>query len=176
MRLAPHGLIFSKPMACRKVGQQDYLGAVRGTGYFVKYCPCCREKIYLEGDYELSEFLAAVPRHSVLTKLQLFVKSRVRIPTIRVEWKTAVEKELETMNKRIEYANAITRSESMALVDTKKFNRNFFDEKYSVSGGVAALESLIARKAQPHEIAQHFGFSKQRAQQISIAYRQKLAV
>lgn len=162
-------------MAVKKIGQQDWLGAAFGYGYFVKYCPNCREKIYLAGKYELQEFLSAVPHMSLWRRYLWFFKARLRFPKISVSFTSPIENELSRRAERIEVGNIINMT-SIPKPNVKQFNRSFFDGKYERFGGVEKLEQLIAKNVGASNIARTFGFSVQRAQQIVSAYRQRLVV
>lgn len=155
-------------MALKSIGRADWLGvASGGTGYFVKYCPCCKEHVYLVGD-ELEEFLLAVQAPRLWRLVKHYFKLRVHIPKIhfKLEWNNPRELEIIQLNERIE----LGRNTSLAKFDPKKFSRTFFDQKYSLQGGIAQLENMIRSKATPTQIGERFGFSRQRAFDILQSY------
>lgn len=160
-------------MANKKIGRAEWLGSNQGgMGHFVKYCPHCREKIYLVGD-EMNEFLLAsyVPRLWQLIKH--YLKIRVQLPKIHfnLEWQNPREEEIKMLNQKIELSD----NKKLVLHDPKLFSRTFFEKKYSAVGGIKQLEHMVEAKYTPTAIGQWFGFSRQRAFNILQSYKfQKL--
>lgn len=146
----------------------DYLGSnLGGSGYFVKYCPHCNEKIYLmEGD-EMNEFMRAAYVPNTLELIKHYFKQRLSLPKIHIEWQNARVLEIERLNEKIELSNMKT----LIKKDPKLFSRSFFDEKYFLKGGIAKLEEMVKENVGPSEIGQFFGFSKQRASDILQSYK-----
>lgn len=161
-----------KKMAYKKIGQEYWLGTANGgNGYFVKYCPCCKESVYLMKD-EMNDFLVAtyIPRLSQLIKH--YLKLRLRVPKIHfnLEWKNPREEEIRILNERIELSTN-ENLKDFKMLDPKKFSRNFFNRKYKIFGGIKRLEKMIEAKNTPSQIGECFGFSRQRAFDILQAYK-----
>ncbi|NTW89574.1 MAG: hypothetical protein HGB37_01505 [Candidatus Moranbacteria bacterium] len=155
-------------MASKTIGKAYWIGAQKGGfGYFVKYCPHCGESIYLEGEYEMTEMVAALPSVSFRRKAVQYLRQRVRLPRLVLSWgPTEIEAERTILDERMSIFQ-----EAYTGLDVKAFNRDFFDRRYQAQGGVARLEQLIQKKTGPTEIARVFGISAQRAGQIVRAYR-----
>jgi len=158
-----------KNMALKKIGRQEYLGANNGgMCYFVRYCPVCREKVYLTTD-ELKEFLLNTYTPRLWALVKHYLKVRISLPKVqlKVEWENPREAEIVALNERIELSG----EKSLVQHDPKLFKRNFFEKKYSTLGGIKKLEELILSKSQPVAIGKCFGFSRQRAFEIMRSYR-----
>jgi len=141
------------------LGQEYYLGSDRGgEGYFIKYCPSCNEKIYLEGE-EFYTFIDRtyrnIPSKWMLLKRRL--KHGIRLPKIKIEWGTVREKEVGAINERRELAG---------LLPIKGFDTKYFDLQYATSGGFNRLVEMIHDKESYAEIGRHFGFSREYARRV----------
>lgn len=160
-------------MASKTVGKEYWIGAARGgIGYFVKNCPHCGESIYLEGEYERNELAVALPRPGVWTTMTYYMRQRVRVPRLTLDWgPRPVEADRTALSERLEVFRT-----GFAGLDVKAFNRDFFERKHADQGGVAALEEMIMKKTGPSEIGRRFGISPQRAGQIIHAYREAVAI
>jgi len=157
-------------MALKKIGRYDYLGInAGGHGYFVKYCPHCKEKIYLMQGGELEEFLLAVYIPHLWHLLKCYFRARLRIPKIKfnLEFYNPREMEIMELNKRIE----LSPNTKLILKNPKEFSRTFFEKKYSALGGIKQLDEMVARQYTPTAIGEWFGFSRQRAFDILQSYK-----
>lgn len=147
-------------MALKKIGTHGRIASGR-WGYFVKYCPSCKEHVYLEEGFELEEFLAEmyVPRFFFL--LKTYIKRR--LPKISFSY--------QNQESALAFSEA---TQQQAVERADRFCRSFFNAKYQEKGGVEKLESMILEKIKPSEIARHFGITRQRASVILHSYERGL--
>jgi hypothetical protein len=158
-------------MSFKKIGRGEYLGCNQGgMGYFVKYCPHCHDKVYLVSD-ELREFLLSTYVPRLFDLIKNYLRLRMRFPKIKLslQWENPKEVDVIVLNERIE----LSQNKNLKMLNPKKFSRNFFEQKYSLRGGISKLENMIKEKATPTQIGEWFGFSRQRAFNILQSYQYK---
>lgn len=63
-----------------------YVKNTGGAGYFLKYCPKCKDSIYWNGD-EAQEFIQNASRFIHIKKSLFFImRQKLKLPKIRIEW------------------------------------------------------------------------------------------
>lgn len=65
----------------------DWLGARNGgQGHFIKYCPCCNEKVYLMHGSEFDRFLVAVKAYRLQLNVAHYIRRRLHLPKLKLDW------------------------------------------------------------------------------------------
>lgn len=148
-------------MTLKRIGSHGRIGRGR-WGYFVKYCPSCKEHVYLENGFELDEFLAEMYVPKLFFLIKTYIKRR--LPKISFSYQ----------NQESAFAFESAPQKAIETARADRFCRSFFNAKYQEKGGVEKLESMILAKVKASEISRHFGMTRQRASVILHSYERGL--